>query len=84
MFYQETLFIGTPEDTYEALETGIFISTGAPLVTHLPGTLKDRWRTQEMERVSLSMGVLQGAKLRKLEGVCLPDTFSDSKRALLK
>jgi len=60
VFYQETLFIGTPGDTYEALEIVIFLSTGAPLVAPLPGTLKDRWRTQEMERVSLSMGALQG------------------------
>ena len=60
MFYQGTLFIGTLGDTYEAPETGIFLSTGAPLVTPLPGTLKCRWKTQEMERVSLSIGALQG------------------------
>jgi hypothetical protein len=57
MFYQ-TLFIGTPGDTYKALETGLSLSPQGPhwgtwRVAPLPGTLKGRWRALEMERTSL-------------------------------
>jgi hypothetical protein len=65
MFYQETLFIGTPVDTYEALETGISLSTGAPLGNLEGGSFTGDSEIQ-MESsgngayISLSIGALQG------------------------